>query len=62
MVLVAPASLLIQLRTMQWGLGDVVAQKLAEGRKTLDTRRAALTAVYGMGFMGPVGHFWYLGL
>lgn len=54
------ASLL--LFCMQWGLGDVVAQKVAEGRRDLDNRRVALTAIYGMGFMGPVGHFWYLGL
>jgi len=47
---------------MQWGLGDVVAQKIGESRKDLDNRRVALTAVYGMGFMGPVGHYWYLGL
>ena len=48
--------------SLQWGLGDVLAQKAAERRPVLDRRRVALTATFGMGFMGPVGHFWYLGL
>ncbi|GAX80564.1 hypothetical protein CEUSTIGMA_g8001.t1 [Chlamydomonas eustigma] len=54
----------IQMTTsfLLWGLGDLVAQKVAEQRPAIDTRRALLTAAYGMGFMGPVGHYWYLGL
>jgi len=54
----------IQMTTsfLLWGLGDLVAQKVAEQRPAVDTRRALLTAAYGMGFMGPVGHYWYLGL
>ncbi|KAL6764378.1 hypothetical protein V8C86DRAFT_2475061 [Haematococcus lacustris] len=45
-----------------WGLGDLVAQRYAEQRKHVDQRRLGLTAAFGAGFMGPVGHFWYLGL
>eukprot|EP00195_Chlamydomonas_chlamydogama_P009999 CAMPEP_0202906670 /NCGR_PEP_ID=MMETSP1392-20130828/39933_1 /ASSEMBLY_ACC=CAM_ASM_000868 /TAXON_ID=225041 /ORGANISM="Chlamydomonas chlamydogama, Strain SAG 11-48b" /LENGTH=189 /DNA_ID=CAMNT_0049595297 /DNA_START=112 /DNA_END=681 /DNA_ORIENTATION=- len=45
-----------------WGLGDVLAQRLAEQRKTLDQRRTGMTALYGGMFMGPVGHYWYLTL
>lgn len=45
-----------------WGLGDVIAQKVAEKKTVLDNRRVASTAGFGMAFMGPVGHFWYQGL
>lgn len=46
----------------QWGLGDVLAQRLAEQRPVLDRHRVAMTAAFGAAFMGPVGHYWYLGL
>uniref|UniRef100_A0A7S0RWM4 Peroxisomal membrane protein MPV17 n=1 Tax=Chlamydomonas leiostraca TaxID=1034604 RepID=A0A7S0RWM4_9CHLO len=45
-----------------WGLGDVLAQRVAERVQTVDKRRIGLTAGFGAGFMGPVGHFWYQGL
>lgn len=32
------------------------------GGADTDWRRALLTACYGASFVGPVGHFWYLGL
>ena len=50
------------LMHLQWGLGDVLAQRLAEQRPVLDRHRVAMTAAFGATFMGPVGHFWYLGL
>ena len=45
-----------------WGVGDLLAQRIAEQRSRLDVRRTKLTAVFGAGFMGPVGHYWYIGL
>uniref|UniRef100_A0A7S3VGX4 Peroxisomal membrane protein MPV17 n=1 Tax=Dunaliella tertiolecta TaxID=3047 RepID=A0A7S3VGX4_DUNTE len=47
-----------------WGAGDVLAQRVAEGKasKDIDKRRVGLTSVFGLSFMGPVGHYWYLGL
>ncbi|KAG1653002.1 hypothetical protein FOA52_007857 [Chlamydomonas sp. UWO 241] len=44
-----------------WGCGDVLGQRI-EGRKAIDPVRCAWTAGFGAAFMGPVGHFWYLGL
>lgn len=38
-----------------WGLGDVLAQRLAEQRKHIEKKRAVLTATFGASFMGPVG-------
>lgn len=43
-----------------WAAGDVLAQRFEEA--PFDARRCALTAAYGAGFIGPVGHAWYLGL
>ncbi|KAI8476925.1 MAG: hypothetical protein J3K34DRAFT_381933 [Monoraphidium minutum] len=34
----------------------------ADAAAGVDWRRAALTAAYGAAFVGPVGHYWYLGL
>lgn len=45
-----------------WGLGDLAAQKIVEQRKDIDGRRLALTGTFGAAFMGPVGHYWYIGL
>jgi hypothetical protein len=50
------------LVTFKWGLGDLIAQKAAERRTVIDERRVLLTAGFGTTFMGPVGHFWYMGL
>lgn len=40
-----------------WGVGDVLAQRLAEKRSLgdIDKRRAFLTMAFGASFMGPVG-------
>ncbi|KAL4560362.1 hypothetical protein LXL04_032512 [Taraxacum kok-saghyz] len=60
-----------------WGLGDVAAQTVTHAtavkKKTLSKseenkellinwRRVATTSLFGMAFVGPVGHFWYEGL
>ncbi|KAL3645906.1 hypothetical protein CASFOL_011086 [Castilleja foliolosa] len=59
-----------------WGLGDIAAQTVTHSTgkvrhsKTLDEekelkinwRRVASTTLFGLGFIGPVGHFWYEGL
>ncbi|XP_042503928.1 protein Mpv17-like isoform X2 [Macadamia integrifolia] len=57
-----------------WGLGDVTAQAINHStmqkhHKNSDAdefkikwKRVAITSIFGFGFVGPVGHFWYLGL
>ncbi|KAI3738107.1 hypothetical protein L2E82_28126 [Cichorium intybus] len=60
-----------------WGLGDIAAQtvthatavkkkplSISEEDKELriNWRRVASTSLFGMAFVGPVGHFWYEGL
>ncbi|CAI0543313.1 unnamed protein product [Linum tenue] len=43
-----------------WGAGDIGAQyqdKEAEFR--INWKRVATTSAFGLGFVGPVGHFWY---
>jgi hypothetical protein len=49
-----------------WATGDVLAQKLEglgkEVKPPLDPVRAVQTGGFGAGLVGPVGHFWYLGL
>ncbi|KAJ4957642.1 hypothetical protein NE237_024753 [Protea cynaroides] len=58
-----------------WGLGDVTAQAItnstmkkhrhnsdADEEFKINWKRVALTSMYGFGFVGPVCHFWYLGL
>ncbi|XP_071720949.1 uncharacterized protein [Rutidosis leptorrhynchoides] len=61
-----------------WGLGDIAAQTvthstalhykkpnlISEDDKELciNWRRVATTTLFGMAFVGPVGHFWYEGL
>ncbi|XP_024985102.1 protein Mpv17-like [Cynara cardunculus var. scolymus] len=60
-----------------WGLGDVAAQAVthatAAKKKTLflseeerqlqiNWRRVITTSLFGMAFVGPIGHFWYEGL
>ncbi|MEW5298347.1 MAG: hypothetical protein WDW38_000920 [Sanguina aurantia] len=46
-----------------WGAGDAIGQRLAEPHKPgVDCRRAALTAAFGGGFIGPIGHVWYASL
>ncbi|CAM8919661.1 unnamed protein product [Rhodiola kirilowii] len=59
-----------------WGLGDVFAQTITRSTAVSDGRgiddddkkfrinwkRVATTSLFGFGFVGPVGHFWYEGL
>ncbi|KAG6414574.1 hypothetical protein SASPL_121946 [Salvia splendens] len=56
-----------------WGLGDIAAQAVThsnampqkhEEHKELkiNWRRVATTTMFGLGFVGPVGHYWYEGL
>ncbi|OWM86628.1 protein Mpv17 [Punica granatum] len=57
-----------------WAVGDVAAQtvthttakrhKLEDENKELkiNWRRVATTSLFGFGFVGPVGHYWYEGL
>ncbi|XP_075496618.1 uncharacterized protein LOC142533661 [Primulina tabacum] len=55
-----------------WGVGDIAAQTVTQStsRRIYDEdkelkinwRRVATTSLFGLGFVGPVGHFWYEGL
>ncbi|XP_052488801.1 uncharacterized protein LOC105774048 isoform X3 [Gossypium raimondii] len=59
-----------------WGIGDVAAQYITHStaKKRLqyhkdddnefkvNWKRVAVTSMFGFGFVGPVGHFWYEGL
>ncbi|XP_022755044.1 protein Mpv17-like isoform X1 [Durio zibethinus] len=58
-----------------WGIGDVAAQyvthstakkrlqyKDAGQEFKINWKRVAITSIFGFGFVGPVGHFWYEGL
>lgn len=59
-----------------WGFGDIAAQTVTNStvkryhNQTPDDdkefkinwRRVATTSLFGFGFVGPVGHFWYEGL
>lgn len=58
-----------------WGFGDIAAQTITystakrhqqnqdEGKKLkINWKRVATTSLFGFGFVGPVGHYWYEGL
>ncbi|GLJ30013.1 hypothetical protein SUGI_0593300 [Cryptomeria japonica] len=59
-----------------WATGDVAAQYVSFSTKKrlhlstdkqkkkfkVDWKRVATTSMFGLGFVGPVGHFWYEGL
>ncbi|XP_024019532.1 PXMP2/4 family protein 2 isoform X2 [Morus notabilis] len=58
-----------------WGFGDIAAQTITHTtairqRRIQDEneefkinwKRVATTSLFGFGFVGPVGHFWYEGL
>uniref|UniRef100_A0A0D6R867 Uncharacterized protein n=1 Tax=Araucaria cunninghamii TaxID=56994 RepID=A0A0D6R867_ARACU len=59
-----------------WAAGDIAAQYVSfstnqrphlstdkEGKQfKIDWKRVATTSMFGFGFVGPVGHFWYEGL
>ncbi|XP_027068119.1 protein Mpv17 isoform X2 [Coffea eugenioides] len=56
-----------------WGVGDIVAQSIthstaknrplhlsdADKEFKVNWKRVAITSMFGFGFVGPVGHFWY---
>lgn len=57
-----------------WGFGDIAAQTITHTTLTkrnqnsddekfkINWKRVAITSMFGFGFVGPVGHFWYEGL
>ncbi|KAK6236330.1 hypothetical protein QUC31_020099 [Theobroma cacao] len=59
-----------------WGFGDIAAQYIThstakkrlqykqdeEQEFKVNWKRVAITSMFGFGFVGPVGHFWYEGL
>ncbi|KAL0407772.1 UNVERIFIED_CONTAM: protein sym-1 [Sesamum radiatum] len=59
-----------------WGVGDIAAQAVTNStakhyhlqtddevkKLKINWRRVATTTIFGLGFVGPVGHFWYEGL
>ncbi|XP_043703887.1 protein Mpv17 isoform X2 [Telopea speciosissima] len=58
-----------------WGVGDVAAQTIthstmkkhhlnsdADKDFKINWKRVAITSMFGFGFVGPVGHFWYEGI
>ncbi|KAL1562220.1 protein Mpv17-like [Salvia divinorum] len=56
-----------------WGLGDIAAQAVTHSNAKqqkhdehkelkINWRRVATTTMFGLGFVGPVGHYWYEGL
>ncbi|XP_020536644.1 protein sym-1 isoform X2 [Jatropha curcas] len=58
-----------------WGFGDIAAQSITNctkkqqcqedtenGRLKINWKRVATTSLFGFGFVGPIGHFWYEGL
>ncbi|KMT18154.1 hypothetical protein BVRB_2g031830 [Beta vulgaris subsp. vulgaris] len=58
-----------------WGVGDIAAQTITfsmakkslqisdkEKKLEINWKRVAATSLFGFGFIGPAGHFWYEGL
>ncbi|XP_076925736.1 protein sym-1-like [Bidens hawaiensis] len=57
-----------------WGLGDLAAQAVTRATVAkkkhifvsrdlrINWRRVVTTSVFGIAFVGPIGHFWYEGL
>lgn len=58
-----------------WGFGDIAAQSITHSTAhkhqsiadedkefKINWRRVATASLFGFGFVGPVGHFWYEGL
>ncbi|CAI0441299.1 unnamed protein product [Linum tenue] len=46
-----------------WGAGDIAAQAINNYTpEKINWKRVATTSLFGFGFVGPVGHFWYQGL
>ncbi|KAH7572575.1 hypothetical protein ACOSP7_015375 [Xanthoceras sorbifolium] len=55
-----------------WGIGDIAAQCITHSTSKkrlqlavtdeefkINWKRVAITSMFGLGFVGPVGHFWY---
>ncbi|CAI0390015.1 unnamed protein product [Linum tenue] len=43
-----------------WGAGDIGAQYVTHSTAIkINWKRVAITSAFGLGFVGPVGHFWY---
>lgn len=60
-----------------WGVGDIAAQSITHSTAKnlshahvdhedeefkISWKRVAITSLFGFGFVGPVGHFWYEGM
>ncbi|KAL3655651.1 hypothetical protein CASFOL_000047 [Castilleja foliolosa] len=60
-----------------WGFGDIAAQTVTQSTAKshhhqithdedkevqINWKRVATTGLFGLGFVGPIGHFWYEGL
>lgn len=44
-----------------WRVQDAAEGEAASGKSlNLDLQRAVKTSLFGLGFVGPVGHYWYL--
>lgn len=47
--------------TILWGLGDLFAQRI-DGKHNHDKLRTLSTAAYGGTVIGPIGHYFYMGM
>ncbi|KAG9456085.1 hypothetical protein H6P81_000593 [Aristolochia fimbriata] len=58
-----------------WGVGDIAAQAITQStvnakkehadereKLKINWQRVAITSMFGFGFVGPIGHYWYEGL
>eukprot|EP00873_Tetraselmis_striata_P044640 jgi/Tetstr1/464904/TSEL_009638.t1 len=56
-----PVSTQAVTTALLWGVGDLASQRV-ERKKNFDWRRTMQTMAYAGCCLGPIGHFWYLGL
>jgi len=56
-----PVSTQAVTTALLWGVGDMASQRV-ERKKNFDWRRTMQTMAYAGCCLGPIGHFWYLGL
>lgn len=47
--------------TVLWGLGDLFAQRI-DGKHSHNKTRTLSTAAYGATVIGPIGHYFYMGM
>ncbi|ESW07873.1 hypothetical protein PHAVU_010G165700 [Phaseolus vulgaris] len=72
---VHPVKTQVVSSTILWGVGDLTAQFIthsatkkrlqlsdSDAKFMVNWKRLAVTSMFGFGFVGPVGHFWYEGL